>query len=334
MLDLHNNTPFDVASAQPMTGASGGEVLVVLVKATFGWDQRGVLALAEEQVPLTFADEYSGKAGASTLLYASDLVPQKLGADIALLGHAYAYGDNISSTEVMLQVGATRQVVKVFGDRTWQQDVSGVVPGDPARFDRVPLSYQLAFGGTAPDSEEVDPRNPIGVGFCPGPARHLVGQPVPNLEDPAALLGSPRAAPFPAGFGFIPPHWESRRQWAGTYDQAWEETRRPLLPEDFHARFWNAAHPNLISPEPLQGGEDVHLVGLHPRIPSLRIKLPRATLSARLLTGRKEVDLPLACDTLVLEPDRDQLTLVWRGVHPCPGGPLSVRRITLEVAGA
>jgi len=195
------------------------------------------------------------------------------------------------------------------------------------------MSYRLAYGGQAQDSEEVDPRNPIGVGFCPGPARRMLNQPAPNLEDPAALLGSPKAAPFPAGFGFMPPHWESRRRWSGTYDQAWEETRRPLLPEDFHPRFWNAAHPNLITPEPLQGGEDIHLIGLHHRIPSLRLVLPRVSLSAHLLTGQKENDLRLACDTLVLEPDRDRLTLVWRGTQPCPGGPLSVRRITLEVAG-
>src|SRR4029079_3507430 len=43
------------------------------------------------------------------------------------------------------------------------------------------------------------------------------------------------------GWAAIPAHWSQRARFAGTYDDAWRESRWPLPPEDFDPRFFNVA---------------------------------------------------------------------------------------------
>src|SRR4029079_407151 len=107
-----------------------------------------------------------------------------------------------------------------------------------------PLKYEKAFGGsdkTHADAKQwkFEPRNPVGTGLIGNSQRpDFTAVPLPNLEDPAALLSFYLETPAPAGFGFIAPTWEPRKRHAGTYDQTWQDTRCPLLPADFSPRFY------------------------------------------------------------------------------------------------
>jgi hypothetical protein len=48
------------------------------------------LRVAEKQVPLTRADKCYSEPEKSSIRYASDIVPEKPGTDVILIGHAYA----------------------------------------------------------------------------------------------------------------------------------------------------------------------------------------------------------------------------------------------------
>ena len=42
-------------------------------------------------------------------------------------------------------------------------------------------------------------------------------------------VGDPLKRPAPVGFGPLAPHWQPRCDFAGTYDQAWQQDRYPVL---------------------------------------------------------------------------------------------------------
>src|SRR5262245_39247253 len=241
----------------------GGEVWIVAVKGTFAIEADGSTSLPDVQVPVTQAPVYSGKPGASSLLYDSDLVLTKVGTDIVLHGHAYAdRGSVMSRVDVGLTIGPLNKRIRVYGDRNWIRRFGRLATSDPIPFERMPIVYERAFGGreVAPAdalAPRLNARNPVGRGFSTD-IHDLVGQPAPNLEDPAA------AQPTPIGFGPIAAHWSPRVERAGTCDRAWQEKRMPLPPEDFDDRFYNCAPDDQQTSQPLVGGEVVELTNLTP----------------------------------------------------------------------
>src|SRR6185312_7848826 len=138
------------------------------------------------------------------------------------------------------------------GTRRLLKRSGAVRVSDPEPFDTIPLIYERAFGGWDRRSEDANEhrcemRNPAGVGFRD---RSLGGDDdlvLPNLEHPDHPFRSYGDAPPPAGFGFIAPNWQPRLALAGTFDVAWDRTRKPLLPKDFDRRFFNAASPGLVA---------------------------------------------------------------------------------------
>lgn len=169
------------------------------------------------------------------------------------------------------------------------------------------------------------------------------GAALPNVEDPACLIGSPRTRPFPAGFGFYGRDWAPRVGKLGTYDDAWRLNRSPDPPADFDDAFYNAAHPDLQADGYLRGDETVILHHLTPD-GETRFQLPAVTVlcsvaksydlvvdclrrqspdhpdleTLQQMTDEKaEVDMHL--DTLCLLPDEKRLFLLWRGRIPLIG---------------
>src|SRR5262249_27994042 len=122
------------------------------------------------------------------------------------------------------------KTVRVYGPRVWYEATFGPAPGPAASLVATPLVYELAFGGadeTNPHDPLVEWRNPAGTGVARD-RRSLLGRPAPRIDDPHAPAGSRGAAP--AGFGPIPPHWEPRSGFAGTYDARWRRDRAPIAP--------------------------------------------------------------------------------------------------------
>jgi hypothetical protein len=332
---IENRTPF---AFEPLFIADedGRPLLVPIVKATYRITKKG-LVLAEEQVPVNFAGEWWGEPGKSSYKYEPETALPKPATDIVLIGHAYAPGGRATEVDVTLRVGSIEKVVRVFGDRRWKNGLTGASMTKPEPFERIPLIYERAFGGWDRTNEDpkkhgYEPRNPVGVGYHSKHGKLPDDAKLPNLEDPRHLIKRPYDTPPPAGFGFISPDWKPRCDYTGTYDAAWETTRRPLLPRDFDRRFFNAAHPDLTSTEYLRGDEPVLLTNMTPAGTSefTLPAVPTARCNVAVRDG-SEGDLLVNLDTIIINADEALLLLIWRGQRQLRYGPVETASLTLDV---
>lgn len=327
-MEIQNNTPHP-AVWLPCVGPQGHESVLLVVKATFAFDEAGQLTPAREQLPIQQEDSYRGEPATTSPLWEADVALAKEGADVILLGHARSSPDTPEQVDVALRVGKVQKSVRVFGARRWESTTFGSRISRPLPFEKIPLIYERAFGGTDVSSEpDAYPANPVGTGYRKD-ARKIDGVPLPNLEDPQALLSKPSDRPRPAGFGFYGRSWSPRGQLAGTYDQKWREKRCPLLPADFNVRHFNAAHPDLVLPQPLQGGESVVVENASPVSP-LRLQVPRVPLTFHIGLGRQVHSLQPALDTMVIDTDRSLVILLARALFPCHRQVLRLRGFRLD----
>ena len=336
--EIRNRTPFAVEMNFP-TDEEGRPLVVPIVKATFQVDPRGGLSVAREQVPVDFLGEHYGDPGVSSLRLEPDLAFTKPSTDVILLGHAHAPRSQVTVVDVTLQAGKLGKTVRVWGDR-W---VTGGVMADisrPEPFEKIPLTWERAFGGwdRTPREEDLhwfDTRNPVGVGYVSRHGKVVEGSPLPNLEDPWDPLRAPGGVCKPAGFGFVSPSWQARAAFAGTYDEAWMESRAPLLPRDFDRRHFNSGSEGLISAGHFLGDEWIQLQGATQegnwifRLPGL--ENPRCRVCTRF-TGDTELTTHL--DTVVVDADSRRLILIWRAHTPLRDGPLDVTTLVVECDNA
>jgi hypothetical protein len=337
MLQVKNATEFP-ATIFAMPDPDGIESVYAILKATFRMGKE--VRPAEEQVPIAPRDTYRGAPDRSSIETAGDVSGIKPGTDVLLAGHAYApNGKRTTRAEVALTVGALRKAVTVFGDRVWESGVFGAHMSSPKPFDSMPLVWERAFGGgdaaaTERRQEAVDERNPVGRGFRSPARKEIDGLPLPNLEDPAALVESPKDRPAPVAFAPVCPHWQPRRGWAGTYDEAWQATRSPFLPTDFDPRFFQVAPPPLVVPGYLKGGEPVELRGATPDAP-LRFELPRRRVTMTYRLDAAEHVREANLDTVLFDADAARLVMVWRSTLQCDKRTLRVREVEFAMtAGA
>jgi hypothetical protein len=136
--------------------------------------------------------------------------------------------------------------------------------------------------------------------------------------------------PMPACFGASAPFWQPRAGYAGTYDEQWKTGRAPYLPEDFDKRFCNAAHPDLMYPGYMQGGEPVQISHMHPK-GILKFDVPRVGLSTRITLAGSDATPDFNLETLVLEPNQLRMSLVWRAALPCDKRALKISDVRIAL---
>jgi hypothetical protein len=328
MLQLRNQTPF-AAQLMLLPDRDGIDTLFTVIKGTFTIGER--LGLAAEQLPLTLADEFHGDPMTSSIRVPSDVSIGKVGTDVVINGSAWAPEARPTwQMDVSAVVGPVSKEARVFGDRVWEAGASGATASWVAPFLRMPLAWERAFGGSdvTEKGPAAEPRNPVGAGFrASNGSKPLPGLPLPNIEDPAALISSSKDAPPPMGFGAVASHWLPRRAYAGTYDDAWMKNRAPYLPSDFDLRFGQVAAPGLQAPGFLQGGEVVELHGMTPQ-GALRFTLPAVRLRVDYrVTPTIEARHPVL-DTVIIEPDSSRLVMVWRAGLACDKRVRKIRDVT------
>ena len=314
---------------------SGAEQLVVAVKGTFTLPARGEEpTLADEQVPLTDADKFTGEPGLSAVTAECDWAPYKPRCDILLNGSAYAPGGKAAQRlQVGIKVGNWQKVFMVVGDRVWR---GGPVPraGTPEPFEVMPISYDRAFGGV--DNFHPDPAqhraylpNPVGRGYHRLLEPYLVDNtPLPNTEEGNGPVTTPNGDYRPMSFGAIGRNFLARYPLAGTYDQNWQDNVFPFLPADFNPAYFQAA-PDDQQVEKIEGGEPVILLNLTPdgrrdfHLPT--VDVPVAFF--RRKGGHEEMRGMV--DTVLVEPDAGRLTLVWRASYPLKRNMFEVVRVVV-----
>lgn len=283
---------------------------LIAVRGTYLIEEGGRLALADEQLPPVLAPEYAGAPGESSLRFESDLLERKPGTDVLVLGSAHApRGRRAPSVLVSLRVGGglEKQLV-VHGRRVYTSSVRGLATTTPQPFSKQAIEYEMAFGGrdlSDPDPRRhtIDERNPIGRGFPPTAARWK--------DELAHCIEYPNGAQGPAGFGPIDRAWLPRRALAGTFDEQWVESRRPLLPEDYDPRFGMCAPADQQFAKPLVGGEPVQVVNMTADGP-LTFELPKVSLRFSTIIRGKKQEHGAQISSVTIEPSERRLSVSWQ----------------------
>lgn len=319
MWEIRNSTRFETGRGW-VRDFSGREVWLVAVRGRFRIVPKGE-AVWDPSLPqdaVKIAPEFAGSGLGCFLVADTDLVHEKRATDVLMSGHARPpRGHSATKLSVGMAVGPVRKRIAVSGDRVWTLGVAT----DPVPFDKLSLDYTRAFGGIDQSNAPSAPtdwyvHNPAGTGF----SARLMGNGhlrLPNLEDPSQPVSSPSDRPRPAGFGPIAPHWPMRSRYAGTYDEAWERDRLPLLPQDFDPRFYQQAPEDQQVDGFLRGGEAVRLEGVHPDGP-LEFYLPRISLGFETeFEDGTEISHRASLHTVVFEPDFPAVSMVWHTSLEC-----------------
>lgn len=203
--------------------------------------------------------------------------------------------------------GAMDKSLVVAGDRYWE-----TIDAGPTPFSEMPLTWERAFGG-----EGYSP-NPAGKGLAPTDVDGKRSHPLPNVEDPRALVRSQRDRPLPAGYGAIDPTRPPRSERTGTYDKHWLETRYPGFPADFDDSFFNTAPDDQRVDGYFRGDEEFVFENLHATKPVLQGRLPglrtRCFVDQVLSEGARFVEVPMDLETVHLFPHAERGVLIFRGI--------------------
>ncbi len=333
-----NNTRFRIERGF-LRDRNGGEVWITVVKGAFDIRPDGTLRAAKEQeaLPARVA-EWTGEPGKSSLLHDSDFIIGKGGTDILIKGHAYApRGRPAVSVDVGFRAGTLGKRIRAHGVRAWMRGRNSgtVVPGPARPFDRMPVTYENAFGGSDPNPPPGKPagstQNPVGTGFTYQPMA-MLDRAAPRLE---ALDAPLSAGPFempPLGFGPIAPHWAARARFAGTYDDAWKDSRAPLLPRDFDERFWRSAPADQQISGFLPPGSRIELTGFTPD-GLLNVRLPEINFGIRVHLTDGDASAAAVLHTVHLDPDERRVLMVWHASYPCHGRDHKLRQAIVEMEG-
>jgi hypothetical protein len=309
--------------------------LVAVVKGTFTIPDHpdDKLVLAEEQVPLVTADQFTGEPGFSAPLYEIDFAPRKPRCDVLLNGSAHAPGGKpVERVQVTMQVGTLSKTFNVIGNRKYKAGALYIAVSDPEPFVKMPISYNNAFGGVDrshenPAKHRWYPLNHAGVGFhADTSAKLLNDKPLPNTEEIGRTVTKPGGSYTPMAFGPVGRAWQPRPKWAGTYDQKWLDENFPFLPPDFDERYYQAAPQDQQMDYP-RGGEEVVLTNLTQRGRTV-FRLPRLDLPIVFFRRDDSIEHTAAIvDTLIFEPDQQRFLIVWRSRLPLKRNIFEVAQI-------
>lgn len=296
---------------------------ILIVKASYCFSEKFALVQAFEQEPLNFSDTCFGAVNETSLRYPSDLVPYKPVTDIIVIADAFApNGAPSEEWDCAVSVGHLMSEITVTGPVFWKRKPIGWKLTQPELTTRVPLRYELTYGGEAETKSGgvfTQETNPLGVGFY----RKDQDFESETMVAPQVLQKGTRPIdPFrqlePAGFGPVPPAWLPRRRLGGTYDEDWVANRWPHWAEDYDFQFHNSAARGLKYKGFMTGSETVILKNLHPTRDCIQFDLPNDPVFVHFVDcdGKRKIHRlnldTVYIDILDAEPEDCLISLTWR----------------------
>ncbi len=304
----------------------GRHWLAVTAMAYFDFDEPDRLLPDTKMWP-----EVMGVLGGDALL---DLGMPKPHAELLVGGSAHPPGGAPATVaEVGVRLGPVDKRLLVFGDRFWSPRPGTQRAGAtaPQPFTAMPITWANAYGGPG------FARNPLGKGHAAidGVQRGEAPVPLPNVEDPARLVGGPRDEAEPAGLGPLDIGWPQRQSLAGTYDKEWLRRDFPGLAADIDWRIFNAAPQDQRLAGYLEPDTPFAVSGMHPDRPVQRGRVPG--IRVRAFVQRQEADGTLRLveggtriDTLWLFPGLNRgVTLHRAGIEIADGDGFDVKAVML-----
>lgn len=278
----------------------GQHNVTVLVKTAFRLVPDGPMEVVRAE-PLELRDRHAATGPASSLQAVRETAPLLARADVVLYGHAWPAplpGGHRYATESDVRLEIVREgqplldkTLLIYGDRKPE--------GEPAPFERMPLTYERALGGIGFAA------NPLGKG------QGASADSLPNIVDPADPTGTVGClGPLPATFPV-------RRQLLRGESREGLDGLRLKIPSGFDWAYFQCA-PEDQRLDAIKGDEWLQLDGLT-KEHRLSTRLPAVRAVAKIY-GAGQVGVPdmvpLVADLLQIDTDRRRCTLVWRGSFP------------------
>ena len=238
-----------------------------------------------------------------------DAAMTKQRGEVLVTGKACAKdGKPASAVRVGVKIGTVDKHLYVIGDRVW--GASG--PTDATPFVEMPITWENAFGGAG------FAKNPLGKGFAAIEVGGKKVHPLPNVEDPHAIVKSQGDRPEPASFGAIDQTWPQRMALVGTYDQEWLDTLFPGFAKDFQWEFFNVAPPDQRILGHFRGDEEFQIEGMHPGERLQKGTLPGVTARFFVVqetpSGEVFREAVARLDTVHLFPNIERGIVVFRSM--------------------
>jgi hypothetical protein len=324
-MDFVNDSPFEAELVRSVLSPEDSEprLAIVVLKVTYGIGDDGEATVADEQLAIRREIEETELGPVP-----DDAAVQKPGFDVLVLGTARSpEGRPVTEMRIDLRVGAESRGLVLFGDRRWVRDRGGLVASPPEPFEEMPLSYARAYGGKAKAMgyEVPYPYNPSGRGYVLE-EKYADEVPLPNIEDPDALIASWEDQPLPAGFAPIPLGSMFTVERGIEFDPETREQR--VKPEVFQN-----AHPKLVFSE-VAPGTEIGLTGMGPA-GDLSFRLPDLRASVAVELGGDSYRPEGRVDTLCILPDERRFFLVHRTPFKYRFVPEQIRvaRLSVDTGG-
>lgn len=231
----------------------------------------------------------------------------RVATDVIVLGDACTHGGPVVATKVGIAVGPYAQELLVVGDRVWERGLGGTLSASrPQPFERMPLTWERAFGGRAqsPYGEVPFGANPVGRGYYLD-AASAAGQPLPNIENPTHAVAAWDHRPDPVGPGPYPTEWLLRQQMVVEITEPLKEMR--IHPEN---GMFDRAHPRL-SGKWVQAGDAVEITNTA-FSPRLRLTIPACPFAMDIRLGDESWQRPLELEEVLLDLREGLLDLTYR----------------------
>jgi hypothetical protein len=277
---------------------------LVVAKATFREVSPGDFEPETDAPYPLYPEDLQTDAG---ILPRDDFPKFGAGADVIVMGRAYAPGGTpCTEMTVSLEIGGILRRLRVFGDRVWERTGGGLRISEPKPFSAMPLDYAHAYGGAAEYeyNEEIltvyYPHNFVGKGFIREEEK-ADGTPLPNIEDPEALISRWDDQPLPAAWSTMP----LAAPLHGERGVSLEGVDIRIRPQ-----FYCRASPGLVLTQ-LHPGEKVVLRGMCPDS-EFSFAIPDWRVSALCRVGSQHEEQQAAPDTLVILPEERRFYLVYR----------------------
>ena len=241
--------------------------------------------------------------------------------EVSVVGDVVQGASGFRSRELRLTVGDHERRLRIFGPRRWERDGHRIRASEPESADRVPMIWDLAYGGViarppgflpgtrtpAPSTEIPWAANPAGQGFV-FEEEGALGATLPQIEDPMALVlewfdrPAPRCwAPMPANTSLRMDHLELAD---GRFRNRHGEHELML------ARAQLNAPPELQFVD-VRVGTQVCAEGFDPVAP-LRFDIPAAGFCWWVRSGSREHRVVPHLAAIQLRPNERRVTCLYR----------------------
>jgi len=346
-MEFVNPTPFPAdLSLGEKTEPDTTRLGQIVAKATYRVADDGSVTIDNQEPMPVLAKDEEAELG---LLPRDDMVRVNHAFEVILLGAAYAPRRRpVEELLVSMSLGDVKRELAVIGDRYWLAGVHSTTPTKPVPFDRMPLTWDRAFGGTAEVEIDVDSfvdvcdvRNREGTGFDVAKYAKELGdhlnvpsgfpkfdakRRLPNLESPLERIKHPDDTPGPVC-------WATMSLQSGLRARRIDEELAPfpvttenmILSQELMCR----AHPAWIIDLPPPRSR-FRLTHASPD-GAFEFELPAVRVLADYVSGDKSATLELMPQVLIVHSEERMFTVAYRKRFNFPRRPGVERCIRLRI---